>query len=143
MRFFALFLSIFFIFNTELFSQFGKKEKDIQSKINTFSLSSFSQAIHRDSVRIVTFMEIPYSLLQFVKTDSFYKAYYQASLSMKSLEGLQLDQSSWRDSILVYDYLDTKSLTLNRKHFSIFRSLNLKKLKSLVSCKISTLEKKG
>ena len=143
MRFFSLFLPMVFFLNTELLSQFGKKEKDIQSKINTFSLSSFSQAIHRDSVRIVTFLEIPYSVLQFVKTDSLYKAFYQASLSMKSLEGLQLDQFSWRDSIFVYDYFDTKSLTLNRKHFSIFQVSKFEEIKVVGELQDLDTRKKG
>ena len=33
---------------------------------------------------------------------------------------MQISQSVWRDSIVVADYLSTKSWTLNRKHFSSF-----------------------
>ena len=103
-----------------LFSQFAERESKKQIKINKFSLSSFSYACNIDSVTIVTFLEVPYSVLQFVKNNDRYVASYQASIGLKNVDGIQVENFVWRDSIIVDEYFDTKSLILNRKHFSPF-----------------------
>ena len=115
-----------FLFQGILYSQFIDRESKKQLKINKFSLSSFSYACNVDSLKIVAFIEIPYSVLQFVKKDNRYVAYYQTSIVAKNINSVQIESSVWRDSIIVDDYYDTKSLILNRKHFSSFQVLKLK-----------------
>ncbi len=110
-----------FLFKNMLFSQFVERKSKKQIKINKFSLSSFSYACNIDSLTIVTFLEIPYSVLQFIKKGNGYIAYYQASIGSKNIDGFQIENSVWRDSIIVDEYFDTKSWTLNRKHFSSFK----------------------
>ena len=46
--------------------QFGKK-KNIASKVINFHIAILTQII--DSLEVVIFLEIPYSILQFVKKD--------------------------------------------------------------------------
>ena len=120
MKSFALSILLIFFFLEDLYSQFNTKTKTKQNRIDKFSLSSFAYASHRDSMKLVSFLEIPYSVLQFVKNNNNYVGYYQASLSAIGADGIQLEQFVIRDSILVYDYVETKSLILNRKHFSTF-----------------------
>ena len=133
---------LIFFFQEELYSQFNTKTKTKQNKIDKFSLSSFAYASHSDSMKLVSFLEIPYSVLQFVKNNNNYVGYYQASLSAIGADGIQLEQFVIRDSILAYDYIETKSLILNRKHFSTFEVSKSEKLLSLLSYKILILEKK-
>ncbi|MBI87114.1 MAG: hypothetical protein CMG63_03430 [Candidatus Marinimicrobia bacterium] len=120
MRYFIFSIIFVFLLDSSIYAQFGKREKTLQSKVNKFSLSSFSHASNIDSLEVVIFLEIPYSILQFVKKKNHYSAYYQASIFAKDINGMQISQSVWRDSIVVVDYLNTKSWTLNRKHFSSF-----------------------
>ena len=126
MRTFIVSIVFVFLFQDILYPQFIERESKKQMKINKFSLSSFSYACNVDSLKIVAFLEIPYSVLQFVKKENGYIAYYQAAIGTKNINGVQIENSVWRDSIIVDDYYDTKSWILNRKHFSSFRVLKLK-----------------
>ncbi len=126
MRTFIVSILFAFLLQSRLYPQFIGKENKKQMKINKFSLSTFSYACNLDSLKIVAFLEIPYSVLQFVKKENGYTAYYQAEIGAKNINGVQIENSVWRDSIIVDDYYDTKSWILNRKHFSSFRVLKLK-----------------
>ncbi len=83
-------------------------------------LAPFPDAIHLDSVKVVTFMEIPYYSLQFVKEGDSYSAYYQASLSIRDKKGKDIEHIIWSDSIQVDLYSDTRSMMKNKKHFTEF-----------------------
>jgi len=83
-------------------------------------LAPFPDAIHSDSVKVVTFMEIPYYSLQFVKEGHSYSAYYQASLSIRDKKGKDIEHIIWSDSIQVDLYSDTRSMMKNKKHFTEF-----------------------
>ena len=132
-----------FLFQCILYSQFIDRESKKQLKINKFSLSSFSYACNVDSLKIVAFLEIPYSVLQFVKKDNRYVAYYQTSIGAKNLNGVQVGNSVWRDSIIVDDFYDTKSWILNRKHFSSFQVLKLKEYEIIGELQDLDTRKKG
>ena len=67
MKFFIISILVIFFYQEKLYSQFGKRAKTKQNKIDKFSLSSFAYASHSDSVKLVSYLEIPYSVLQFVK----------------------------------------------------------------------------
>ncbi len=121
---------MFFYFKVYFFSQFIERESKKQMKINKFTLSSFSYACNEDSLKIVAFLEIPYSVLQFVKKENGYIAYYHAAIGTKNIKGVQIENSVWRDSIIVDDYYDTKSWVLNRKHFFIFSSSKIKGIRN-------------
>ena len=104
-----------------LISQNGKKNKKSKGNIEKFVLSPFTEAISSDSVKIVTYIEIPYRSLQFIKSkDSFYGS-YQASIGIRNKKGQELEHVAWTDSILINNYTDTKSYIKNRKHFCVFR----------------------
>ena len=112
--------SFIFFFQNNVIAQFGDRGMKKTSKINKFSLSTFSFASSLDSVTITTFLEIPYSVLQFVKKENKYIALYQASIGIKDVDGFQRKYSVWKDSLIVDEYFDTKSKIMNRKHFSSF-----------------------
>ena len=121
MKIFMISILVIFFYQEKLYSQLGKREKIKQNKVDKFSLSSFAYASHSDSLKLVSFLEIPYSLLQFIKIGNKYVSYYQASISAMGENGNQLEQFVIRDSIVAYDYIETKSWILNRKHFSTFK----------------------
>ena len=120
MKSFILSILLIFFCQEDLYSQFNKRAKIKQNKIDKFSLSSFAYASHKDSIKLVSFLEVPYSVLQFVKNNNKYVGYYQATLSATGKDGIQLEQFVIRDSIVANDYLETKSSIMNRKHFSTF-----------------------
>ena len=143
MRTIIVSLVFVFLFQNSLVAQFIEKESKKQMKINKFSLSSFSYACNEDSLKIVAFLEIPYSVLQFVKKDNRYIAYYDAIIGAKNMNGVKIVNSVWRDSIIVDDYYDTKSWILNRKHFSSFRFLKLKEYEIIGELQDLDTRKKG
>ena len=114
MRTFIVSIVFVFSFLDTLYPQFIERENKKQMNINKFSLSSFSYACNVDSIKIVAFLEIPYSVLQFVKKENTYIAYYQAVIGTKNINGVQLENSVWRDSIIVDEYFDTKELNWDK-----------------------------
>ena len=103
-----------------LFSQRLNSQKKSRSNVEKFILAPFPDAVDEDSVKVVTFMEIPYYSLQFIKKESSYLAYYQASLSIRYHKGKEINNITWTDSIQVELYTDTRSTMKNRKHFADF-----------------------
>jgi len=99
--------------------QFGlANSKKKKSNIDRFVLVPFQKAVHQDSIQIISFIEIPFSSLQFVKSEHGFVAGYQASISLKDKKGNDLGHEIWSDSILVDAYSDTRSPVKNRKHFT-------------------------
>ena len=70
-----------------LFSQRLKSQKKSRSNVEKFILAPFPDAVDADSVKVVTFMEIHYYSLQFIKKESSYIAYYQAYLRIRYYRG--------------------------------------------------------
>ena len=103
-----------------LFSQRLNSQKKSRSNVEKFILAPFPDAVDADSVKVVTFMEIPYHSLQFIKKESSYIAYYQASLSIRYYKGNEINNITWTDSIQVELYTDTRSTMKNRKHYADF-----------------------
>ena len=103
-----------------LFSQRLNSQKKSRSNVEKFILAPFPDAVDEDSVKVVTFMEIPYTSLQFIKKESSFLAYYQASLSIRYHKGKEINNITWTDSIQVELYTDTRSTMKNRKHFADF-----------------------
>ena len=97
-----------------------KSQKKSRSNVEKFILASFPDAVDADSVKVVTFMEIPYYSLQFIKKESSYIAYYQASLSIRYYRGNEINNITWTDSIQVDLYTDTRSTMKNKKHYADF-----------------------
>lgn len=143
MKSFIIFIFVIFFYQEKLYSQFGKRDKTKQNKIDKFSLSSFAYASNRDSMKLISYLEIPYSILQFVKTSNNYVAHYQVSISAISSSDIQLEQFVIRDSIVAYDYIETKSWILNRKHFSTFRVSKKEKINIIGEVQDLDTRKKG
>lgn len=95
------------------------KSRSIKSNIERFTIIPFHHAIHQDSIKVVSFIEIPFSSLQFVKTKNGFRAGYHASIALKDKKGNDLGHEIWSDSIFVSNYSETKSPVKNRKHYTI------------------------
>jgi len=119
---YLLILGIFIVFNMreDLLSQGLTRNKKIRTNVEKFSLIPFAEPVHADSIKIVTFLEIPFYSLQFIKQDDLFIAAYQASITIKGKKRIDLGHQVWTDSIKVSDYSETQSHVLNRKHFSTF-----------------------
>tara|TARA_B100001758_G_scaffold32889_1_gene24128 strand:- start:5576 stop:6853 length:1278 start_codon:yes stop_codon:yes gene_type:complete len=113
-------LFIFILAQISLYAQNRARTKKSKTNVEKFVLAPFPDAIDSDSVKIVTFMEIPYHSLQFVKKGDMFVAYYQASLSIRHKKGNEIGNVIWTDSIQVDLYTDTKSFMKNKKHFTNF-----------------------
>ena len=118
---FLLIIISFFIINEESYAQFSPRKSKEKAKVNKFNISPFIIASDKDSVNIVTFLEIPFSTLQFVKREYGYFASYQATIGLKAEDKMDRKHFSWIDSIIVENYIETKSLYKNRKHFHSFK----------------------
>ncbi len=116
----TLFLLYVFIFDCSVQAQMSKRRA---SKLNVekFVVEPFIDAISKDSLKIVTFIEIPYNSVQFIKNGESFLAKYQASLGIKNNGGDEVDYMVWTDSIRLNSYSDTRSTLKNRKHFTTFR----------------------
>jgi len=106
--------------NALIFSQSRHRSKKNRTNVEKFVLVSFAQAASPDSVKVVSFIEIPYFALQFVKENGQFIAGYQASISLKRKKGRELGHKVWSDTIRVDSYGDTQSRIKNRKHFYTF-----------------------
>jgi GWxTD domain-containing protein len=95
----------------------GRSKKN-KSNVEKFVLVPFAEAIHSDSIKIVTFIEIPFLALQFVKEGDEFKSGYQASIGIKGKNSEDLGHQVWTDTIKVSDYSYTKSGIKNRKHYA-------------------------
>ena len=109
-------LFIIISFNT-VDGQRLNRSKRTKSNVERFMLVPFAYAKSADSVAIVTFIEIPFFALQFVKDGEQFLASYSASISIKNDDGLDLGYAVWNDTIRVSNYTETKVRNKNRKHF--------------------------
>ena len=115
-----LLLLILILAQIPLFAQNQSRTKKSKINVEKFVLAPFPDVIDSDSAKIVTFMEIPYHSLQFVKKGDMFLAYYQASLSIRHKKGNEIGSVIWTDSIQVDFYTDTRSIMKNKKHFTNF-----------------------
>ena len=111
---------IIIIFSTDLiFSQRSKKDLN-SGNIGQYGLVTFSRPIKKDSIKVTTFVEIPFSSLQFIKRNSDFIASYNASVMLNDSKEKQLYKKVWSDSIVVGDYIHTQSKLRSRKHYINF-----------------------
>ena len=111
-------LLTFFIMGL-IFAQISKKDFN-RENIAQYGLVSFSRPIKKDSIKVTTFVEIPFSSLQFIKRNSDFIASYSASVMLKDSKEKQLFKKVWSDSIVVNEYIQTKSKLRTKKHYINF-----------------------
>ena len=102
-----------------IFAQRSKKNLN-KGNIGQYSLVSFSRPIKKDSIKVTTFVEIPFSSLQFLKRNSDFIASYSASVMLKDSKEKQLLKKVWSDSIVVGEYIYTQSKLRTKKHYINF-----------------------
>ena len=116
-------ITLFFILiltQASILAQQRTRSKKSKTNVEKFVLAPFPEAIDSDSIKVVTFMEIPYHALQFVKKENSFLAHYQASLSIRHKKGKEIGNMIWTDSIEVNLYTDTRSTMKNKKHYTDF-----------------------
>ena len=120
MRFILLVINFFIFVNSFLLAQNFKSKSKRKISVEKYILAPFVEAIHEDSIKIVTFVEIPYSSLQFIKKGANYVANYQVTISLKYKKGNNVYNKVWIDSMVVQNYDDSRSIFKNSKHqFSV------------------------
>lgn len=91
-----------------------------QNLIDRFVVATFSEAHSADSIRVIAFIEIPYSIIQFIKQGDQFIASYEATLSLTEKKGQQIDRKIWKENLTLSSYEETKSIRRNIKHFTTF-----------------------
>jgi len=102
-----------------VFSQ-RTKRKNSMDNVGKFNLVYFSRPISKDSLKVTTFIEIPFNSLQFIKRNNGFYASYDASIILQNKNGEQIIRNMWSDSISTNDYMHTQSRFRNRKHYTSF-----------------------
>ena len=117
MRFIIVFLSMITFAQSE--SIFGKKD---DNKIGYFALNTFMTVHeHKDSVNVHAYLSIPFTTLQFLKSDSGYFAIFEATVTIKDKQsGDQLNRRTWKDSIIVDEYIQTTNKKMFRVLYTSF-----------------------
>ena len=111
---------IIILFSTDfIFAQRSKKDLN-SGNIGQYGLVTFSRPIKKDSIKVTTFVEIPFSSLQFIKRNSDFIASYSASVMLTDSNEKQLIKKVWSDSIVVGEYIHTQSKLRTKKHFVNF-----------------------
>ena len=111
---------IIILFSTDfIFAQRSKKDLN-SGNIGQYGLVTFSRPIKKDSIKVTTFVEIPFSSLQFIKRNSDFIASYSASVILIDSNEKQLLKKVWSDSIVVGEYIYTQSKLRTKKHFINF-----------------------
>tara|TARA_B100001540_G_C15747240_1_gene615127 strand:- start:157 stop:1425 length:1269 start_codon:yes stop_codon:yes gene_type:complete len=111
---------IIILFSTDfIFAQRSKKDLN-SGNIGQYGLVTFSRPIKKDSIKVTTFVEIPFSSLQFIKRNSDFIASYSASVMLTDSNEKQLIKKVWSDSIVVGEYIYTQSKLRTKKHFINF-----------------------
>ena len=103
---------------SDISAQRPQQIKKKKTNVERFTLSPFFEVTKKDSIRIITYVEIPFRCLSFIKKKDSYLASYQTSISIKEKNGDEHSHIVWSDSIVIIDYEETNSNILNRKHFS-------------------------
>ena len=120
MKFILLILNLIIFSNGFLIAQNFKSKTKRKMGVEKYILAPFIESIHADSFKVVTFVEIPYSALQFVKKGADYKASYQVTITLKQKKGDNLYNKVWIDSMVVQNYDESRSIYKNSKHqFSV------------------------
>ena len=109
-----IFISVF------VHAQRPVRAKKQRTNVEKFVLAPFADAVSSDSIRIVTYIEIPFYALQFIKKGDSFIATYQASIGISEKRGQEFEHVVWSDSIITDIYTDTRSAVKNRKHFTEF-----------------------
>ncbi len=105
--------------NSPILAQGSKKEFKM-GNVGQYGLVTFSRPFKKDSIKVTTFIEIPFSTLQFIKRNSDFVASYSASVILKDIKEKQLLKKVWSDSIVVDNYIHTQSKLRTRKHYINF-----------------------
>ena len=113
-----------------IFAQRSKKNSN-RGNIGQYGLVSFSRPINKDSIKVTTFVEIPFSSLQFIKRNSDFIASYSASVMLKDNKEKQLLKKVWSDSIVVDEYIYTQSKLIS-ENIKWNLKINKKKIKALL-----------
>ena len=140
-------LLIIFVFCLFWISNIGaqniRQNNRKKTNVERFILSPFIEAADEDSIRIITFIEIPFNVLSFIKKEDYYLASYEVSVSIKEKNKNEFGHIVWSDSIKLSDYEETNSFIRNRKHFTSFMSQLAIHMKSLLNCRIMIPGKRG
>ena len=104
-------------FFDNVFSQ-GTKRKNLIDNVGKFNLVYFSRPVSKDSIKVTTFLEIPFNSLQFIKRNNGFYASYDASIVLQNKDGKQIFRNMWSDSIFTDDYIHTQSRFRSKKHYT-------------------------
>ena len=97
------FISIYLILCNIVFAQ------SFNRNIDQFKTSSFVRPVAKDSIEILSFMEVSNNTLQFLKKDGLFEAQYEANIAILDSEKEKQSSQLFSDTITVKKFGDTTS----------------------------------
>jgi len=87
----------------------GLSAQSFRENIDQFKSNSFVRPASRDSIEILSFIEVPYSALQFVKKDNVFESGYEADIAIIDSKDEKMSSKLFSDKITVKKFGDTTS----------------------------------
>ena len=119
-----LFLFIGIIFSQRQPSNTGMSGNPLKGNnfIRQYQLSVYTVASESsDSIRVLSYLSIPNHVLQFVKSSKYFKASYEATISIKRKKGDLVGRKNWSNDLITRTYLESTSKEIFNIHFNEFR----------------------
>ena len=120
---------LFFLFIGIIFSQRQPSNTGMSGNplkgnnfIRQYQLSVYTVASESsDSIRVLSYLSIPNHVLQFVKSSKYFKASYEATISIKRKKGDLVGRKNWSNDLITKTYLESTSKEIFNIHFNEFR----------------------
>jgi len=102
------FILLYLAFFSTIFAQ------GLNRNIDQFKTSSFVRPVARDSIEVLSFMEVSNSSLQFLKKDGLFEAEYEANIIILDKEKEKKSSKLFSDKIVVEKFGETTSRAKKR-----------------------------
>lgn len=97
------FISLYLVLFSIIFAQ------ELNRNIDQFKINSFVRPVTKDSIEILSFMEISNNTLQFLKKDGLFEAQYEANIVILDKEKEKKFSELFTDKIIVKKFGETTS----------------------------------
>tara|TARA_B110000438_G_scaffold275806_1_gene297045 strand:- start:2178 stop:3458 length:1281 start_codon:yes stop_codon:yes gene_type:complete len=105
---FQILLIFFCFFLSDVDAQNRKKRGDREKRnIDQFKINVYPIVTEDDNIRLLAYGLIPYQSLQFVKSDDRFIAAYETSISIRDIDGNQIDRKTFQSEVIADSYINT------------------------------------
>jgi hypothetical protein len=83
--------------------------QSLNQNIDQFKTNSFVRPVAKDSIEVLSFLEVSNNALQFLKKDGLFEAQYEASIAILDTEKEKQSSKLFSDTITTQKFADTTS----------------------------------